>query len=344
MRQAKTGKFEVLEAVVRLHVETGQPVPSSLVARSFGGRVSAATIRAVMLALEREGYLLQPHTSAGRVPTDDGYRVYVDRMLAVWPLVGWEAPRQLQRSIQERLRRSAETPVLSRVLVSLLNELTTNIGIILGPTWDAIRALRVDLYPKDGQRILMVLVLEHALVRSGVFITDQQYHPVVVEEAARVLSERVAGRTVAEIRSRVLPSLDAAASAAASCAADLAARGQDLFADLEAGELELDGVQNLLRQPEFADPENLKSLLQLLESPQRLRDALRRLSGEQEGLAIWIGSENPVGELRAFSLISSPFALRGRRGILAVLGPRRMPYSRAVSGITVLLANLKVLE
>ncbi len=345
MRRSETKRLEILDTVVRLHVETGQPVGSAMVARALQGTLSAASIRAVMQSLELDGYLEQPHTSAGRQPTDKGYRSFVDRYLAARRFLGEEAPRGVRRMIDERLQRTAGTHAVTKALASLLSELTTGIGIILGPAWDNVRALRIDLYPKEGRRILVVLVLENALVRSGMLMTDREYGPAVVEEAARLLSERITGRTAAEIRTRILPTFEAAASPAGGCAREIAGRGRDLFADVEESDIELEGVADLLRQPEFSEPAPLKSLIRFLESPRLIRDVLQRLSPPaDDAIAVWIGSENPVDELRPFSLLSSRFDVGGRRGILAVLGPRRMLYPRAVSGIDILLRGLRYLR
>jgi len=342
MSRSAQRRSDILDAVVRLHIETGQPVGSALVSRSLGKDLSPATIRAVMGGLEHDGLLAQPHTSAGRVPTDEGYRAYVDRFLATRRFLADVEPRELRRRVEERLQRHVGTPAIGKVLAGLLSELTTNVSIILAPSWDDARALRLDLYPKEGRRILMVLVLEHALVRSGVFATEREYPAEAVAQASALLSERVAGRTVAEIRDRVLPAIDAAVSPGHRCASDLAARGRDLFADFEEGEIALDGLGRVLEQPEFSDPDRLKSLIRFLESPRLMREALRRLTAAGgEGIVVWIGAENPVGGLRPFSLLSAPFDVGGRRGALAVLGLRRMPYTRAVAGLDVLLRTLR---
>jgi len=342
MRRAHDRRYEILDAIVRLHVETGQPVGSILVARALRGDLSPATIRAVMVRLEAEGWLAQPHASAGRVPTDEGYRSFLDRYLAARPLLDDAPPREVLRRVEARLQRHAGTQAIGQVLASLLSELTAGVSIILGPSWESARALRLDLYPREGRRILMVLVFENALVRSGVFTTERDYPAPVVAQAARLLSERVSGRTVAEIRTRALPNLDAGVSPADRCATELAAGGGELFVDLEEGEIALDGLGRLLEQPEFSDPGRLKSLIRFLESPRQMRDTLQRLDGGGHGgIAVWIGDENPVGELRPFSLLSAPFSVGGRRGILAVLGLRRMPYPRAVAGMDVVLNTLR---
>jgi len=336
---------EILDAIVRLNIETTKPVSSSLVARYLRGAYSPATIRVVMKNLEGEGFLLQPHTSAGRLPTDQGYRAFVDRVLSAWQLDRWETPRHLQQRITFDLQKSVSGSSLVKALATLLSKLTDNISIILGPSWESVRALRLDLYPKENRRVLLVLVLENALVRTGHFQLDRDYPRTVLLEAGRIFSERISGHTVAEIRAGLLASFTTSDSAASRCASELATRGRDLFSDVAEGEIELEGVSNVLDQPEFSEPGPLKALIRFLESPSAIRDVLNRLSSQSgDEFAVWIGKENPVGELHSFSLLSTPFDLGGRRGILAVLGPRRMPYQRAFSGMDVLRRSLQHLS
>jgi len=331
----------ILDAVVRLYSGSGQPVSSILVARWLGGRVSSATVRAVMARLEDDGLLVKPHASAGRIPTDAGFRTFVNRLL-----VGDEglvpAPAAMLRpQVEQELERSAGTHAMVRALAALLCRMTDSISIIMGPAWDAVRALRLDLYPKEGRRILMVLVLENALVRTGTFAVAEEYTPEILDDAARLLTERITGRTVSEIRGGVLDGLDSGPSAAGRCADEMVRLGAELFQDVESADLELMGVANVLDEPEFSDPERLKKLVRFLESPSAIRETLQRLSPENdEGLAIWIGSENPVDDLRSFGMISSPFPMAGRQGILAVLGLRRMSYDKAISGVNALLHTL----
>ena len=330
----------ILEAVVRLYSGSGQPVSSGLVARWLGGRVSSATVRAVMGRMEEEGLLTKPHASAGRMPTDAGFRTFVNRLLAGDGALVPAPVGDLMR-VERELERSAGTHAVVKSLAALLCRLTDSISIIMGPAWDSVRALRLDLYPKEGRRVLMVLVLENALVRTGTFAVQEDYTTEVLDDAARLLTERISGRTVAEIRGGVLAELDAAAGPVGRCATEVASRGQELFGDVETADLELMGVANVLDEPEFSDPDRLKKLVRFLESPNAIRETLQRLSPENtDGLAVWIGEENPVDDLRSFGMISSTFPLAGREGTLAVLGLRRMSYDRAIQGVQALLRTL----
>ncbi len=341
----ETRAQQVLDAVVRLNIETGRPVSSALVERYLQRPCSAATIRNVMKSLETDGYLEQPHTSAGRRPTDQGFRHFVDRMVECWPRARWDLPRPLARQVETGLAHNEGSHAMVKALAELLSALTSNISIILGPSWEQVRCLRVELYPKSQRRILMVLVLENAMVRTTLADPGEDILPRTLEDAGRLLSERIAGRTVAEIRDGVLASFRPGVTAASRCASRLARQGGDLFLDFETGELELEGVTNVLGEPEFATPGTLRNLVRFLESPRSIRDALQQLDRDAGGgLGVWIGRENPVGDLREFAVVSHRFPLAGREGILAVLGPRRMPYQRALTGIHTLRNGLRSLR
>ena len=265
-------------------------------------------------------------------------------MLAGWPLVAWNVPRPLAREVEAGLVRHAGSHAMVKELAGLLSRLTANISIILGPSWEQVRCLRVELYPKEERRLLMVLVLENAMVRTTLADPGDDLAPRTVEEAARLLSERIGGRTVAEVRDGVLDSIRAGVTAASRCASRLATQGRDLFLDFEVGELELEGVTNVLGEPEFGAPGTLRNLVRFLESPRTIREALHTLDREAGGdLGVWIGGENPVRDLREFTVVSHRFPLAGREGILAVLGPRRMPYQRALTGIHTLRDGLRSL-
>jgi heat-inducible transcriptional repressor len=336
---------EILDAVVRLNIETGRPVSSALVARSLDRDCSAATVRNVMKALEDAGYLEQPHVSAGRRPTDLGFRRHVDRMLSGWPLGRWELPRSLAREVETGLSHRHGAHAMVKALARILSRVTTNVSIILGPSWQQVRCQRVELYLQGERRLLMVLVLENAMVRTTVADPGEDVAPRTVEEASRILSERIAGRTVAEVRDDVLRSVRPGVTAASRCASHLAEQGRDLFLDFELGELELEGVTNVLGEPELEEPGTLRNLVRFLESPRSIREALGALDRQSAGdLGIWIGGENPVADLREFAVVSRRFRLEGREGILAVLGPRRMPYHRALSGIDAVCTGLNSLS
>ncbi len=329
--------LDVLDAIVRLNIETGRPVSSGLVERSLQRRVSSATIRSIMKVLEETGFLEQPHTSAGRLPTDAGFRAFVDRLLAGWSLQRHQPPPSLRRLADKGLQQGMTGGDPFKAMARLLSLLTDNISIVVGPALEPVRAVRVEFYPRSLRRVLMVVVLENAEVRTCLVDLTEDTPVAVVEEAARVLSAKVKGKTVGEIRRGVLDSVDLVGTPVSRCAVTLAGRGRDLFADSTAVEIEFEGVGNILEEPEFHDPEPLKALIRFMESPRQIRKSLDRLdTASADGYRVWIGQENPVGELRRFSLLTGSYDLDGRPGLLAVLGPRRMSYQRALHGMEIM--------
>lgn len=329
--------LDILDAIVRLNIETGRPVSSGLVERFMRRPVSSATIRSVMKILEQDGFLEQPHTSAGRLPTDAGFRAFVDRLLAGWSLKRHETPPGLRRLADQGLKQGIDTRERLKSLAHLLSRLTDNISIIVGPTLESVRAVRIEFYPRSARRVLMVVVLENAEVRTGLVDLPEDTPPAVIAEAARLLSDRVKGRTVGEIRKGVLGAVDLVGTPVTRCAATLARRGGDLFRDSADVQIEFEGVSNILEEPEFHDPEPLKALLRFMESPGHIRESLNMLEpASADGFRVWIGRENPLGELRRFSLMTGRYDLGGRQGLLVVLGPRRMSYQRAFHGMEIL--------
>jgi heat-inducible transcriptional repressor len=337
MNDLGSRSLEILDAIVRLNIETGRPVSSGLVERSLNRDLSSATIRSQMKGLEDAGYLQQPHTSAGRLPTDAGFRIFVNRLQSGWTLRRRDIPEQVRQELARGIKDPTDGQDRIKVMARLMSRLTDNISIILGPSWEQVRALRVELYPRSANRVLMVIILDNARVRTGHVDLAADHSPAVITQAAEILSERIQGRTVAEIRGGKWDSPDLVRTPATRCAEALTRAGRALFRDLGEGELELEGIANVLDEPEFREPEPLKALLRFIESPRSIRHSLDRLHSEQDDrFGVWIGSENPVGRLRRFTILTGRFELDGRSGTLAVLGPRRMSYQRAFQGIDIM--------
>ncbi len=328
---------DILEAIVRLNIETGRAVSSGLIQRYVQRSVSSATIRTEMKNLEDEGYLEQPHTSAGRYPTDLGFRVFVDSLCAGWSLRRHEAPAAMRDLVRQDIKRTLGSQDRLKLLAGLLSRMTDNISIIVGPSSQAVRVDRVEYYPKSRTRGLMVVILDTTQVRTGLVELPAGTRAHVATEAVRLLNERVAGHTLAEIRSGVLDTIDLVHTPVTECAGCMAREGRALLDGPADYEIEVEGVANVLDAPELNEPQPLRALLQFMESPRAIRESLRHLTSEpQAEFGVWIGRENPVGELRAFSILTGSFDLDGRPGTLAVLGPRRMSYQRAFHGIDVL--------
>ncbi len=328
---------DILEAIVGLNIETGRAVSSGLVERFMQRSVSSATIRTVMQQLESDGYLEQPHTSAGRLPTDRGFRVFVESLRAGWALRRHEAPAEMRKLVQRDFRNTWGAQDRLKKLALLLSRMTDNISIIVGPSSETVRVEQVEYYAKASTRGLLVVIMDTSDVRTGMVSLPPNTPNHVVREAVRLLNERMSGRTLADIRDNVLGALDLVHTPVTECAERMSREGQALLAGPAEHVIEVEGVGNLLAAPELQETQPLRGLLRFIESPRILGESLQALVEDpREEFGVWIGHENPVGELRAFSVLTGKFEWEGRTGTLAVLGPRRMSYQRAFHGIDIL--------
>lgn len=322
---------EVLGAVIETYVQTAEPAASRTIAKRFGLGLSAATIRNTMSDLEEKGYLYHPHTSAGRIPTDRAYRVYVDSLMHP-NAVSLEHAHRIREQLTER---TAVDEILARA-AQVLGVLTQELGVAVGPSLEAAILERLDLLPVSSERLLLVLALRSGAVRTIFVEVPSQMAPEAVTLVAQVLNERLAGLTLKEIRSTLAQRLRDAGGTPQSTELmnifiqeaedlfDVPAAGTDPLAE---GVL-LSGAQLLAGQPEFATAARLQGLIEVTER----RDLLRRALAERPaGISITIGSEHQDPKLSTFTLVTSSYRLGALAGVIGVLGPTRMPYDKIVA-------------
>jgi heat-inducible transcriptional repressor len=322
---------QVLEAVVRTYVATAEPAGSRTVCRRFDLGVSAATVRNTMSDLEEKGYLLHPHTSAGRVPTDRAYRFFVDRMVRP-PALRPELKTQLREALDPGGVSAVEELVLkaSRALSLLSSEL----GIAVAPRLDEAILEKIDLIRVSAETLVLV-----ASIRSGVIRTVYVDLPGAVPEdtlvaLTAVLNERLAGLSLQEIRNTLPERLrDSAPDPGSEELLNIfmestAALVEDGIGD--GSQVLLGQASVLASQPEFTTGESLKGLIELTERPEVLAGALRNRE-HGGGLQITIGSENPVQALAGFTLVTAEYRAEGLKGVVGVMGPTRMPYEKVIA-------------
>ena len=317
----------MLEAVVQTYIETAEPTGSQTVARKFGLGVSAATIRSTMSELEEKGYLFHPHTSAGRIPTDRAYRVYVDAIMRLSP-----PSHEEQSTLRARLvgTRSAVEEILRRA-AQVLGVLTQELGVAVAPALDQMVMERLELVQVSSERLLLVFNLRSGVVRT-IFVEVSGLLPQAsVQQVAGILNQRLAGLTLQEIRATLPDRLrDASGNPEGRELLNIfIAEGDGIF-DLSGDErgVVLGSAQMLAEQPEFASNSRMRELLRLTEGRDLLKQALE--SRRQRGLSITIGSENPDARLSEFTLVTSSYEAGALKGVIGVMGPTRMPYDKII--------------
>ena len=319
-------ELRVLEAVVHTYIETAEPAGSQTIARRFGLGVSPATIRSIMSELEDKGYLFHPHTSAGRIPTDRAYRMYVDAIMRLSP-----PSHEEQHTLRSELvgTRSAVEEVLRRA-AQVLGVLTQELGVAVAPALDHMILERLELVQVTLERLLLVFNLRSGVVRTIFVEVPGLVPPSSVQQVSQVLNERLAGLTLQEIRNTLPERLrDAGTEGGRELLNIFIAEGDGLF-DLssEDSTVVLGSAQMLADQPEFASNSRMRDLLRLTEGRGLLKQALA--SRRQRGVSITIGGENPDTRLSDFTLVTSSYEAGGLKGVIGVMGPTRMPYDKII--------------
>ena len=323
----------ILEAVIQTYVETAQPAGSRSLAHRFGLGVSPATIRNTMSDLEEKGYLFHPHASAGRIPTDVAYRVYVDSLIPIKPP---GAPDRRRLTAQISSGGSAVEAILRRAAQSL-GVITQELGVALGPRLDNAVLEGVELIRLSAERLLVALTLSPGAVRTIFVDVRGEIADAAIAEVTRVLNERLAGLSLRQIRASLGDRLrDSVPRDANDLLNVFIEEGDQVFNS--ALESEEDGVlfgqaSVLAEQPEFASVDNMRRLVELTETRQKLGELLRRRS-DNSGVSITIGNEHNDPKLSNFTVVTASYHAGPLTGVIGVIGPTRMPYDKVISLVT----------
>jgi len=315
---------QVLEAVIETYVQTAEPAGSRTIAKRHQLGLSPATIRNTMSDLEEKGFLYHPHTSAGRIPTDQAYRVYVDSLMKP-PRVGAAQAEQIREELTGE--RAAIEQILARA-AQVLGVLTNELGVAVSPSFEEAILERLDLLQVSSERLLLVLALKSGVVRTIFVEVPSHMAPDVVTHVAVVLNERLAGLSLKEIRSSLADRLrDAGAHGGATDLLNIFVQEAEELFDVPAPlGVVLGSTQPLAIQPEFATKERLQGLMEVTERRDLLREALAACGSE--GVTITIGQEHLDPRLAPFTLVTSSYRFGALSGVIGVMGPTRMPYDK----------------
>jgi heat-inducible transcriptional repressor len=318
---------EVLKAVIQLHVATGEPVGSESLARVLGRTLSPATLRNVMADLEALGYLEHPHTSAGRMPTDEGYRFYVDTLMGHRPLGAREVA-----AIASELRREGSPDRVIESASHLLSRLCHNVGFALAPDLGRTSFHHIEFVRLQAPQVLTVMVSRTGIVTNKVIVLDDQLSQDELQACSNYLNAHFAGLTLGAIRERLLELMSLEKALYDSLLRNVVALGRRAFTGDGDGErVYIDGASNIFDHPEFEDMDRMRALFRTFEEKSRLVKILNAcISGE--GLRVVIGHENPDPDLKDVALVTASYPIDGEPGwSVGVLGSTRMEYPRVVS-------------
>lgn len=318
---------EIFRLVVETYLESGQPVGSKTIASGGSLNLSPASIRAVLHDLETLGLLAAPHTSAGRMPTESGLRLFVDGMMRVS-----EPTPEERAAIEERLSESGPIEQALEQTSAILSDLSGAAGMVMVPTREH-RLAQFSLVNLGQGRALAVLVSEDGSVENRVLELGGNLSPTALEQASNYVTARLAGRTLAEAASAISAEIQAGRSQLDEASRHLVEKGLAMWSkDAEQRPvLIVRGQANLLDEAALDDIERVRSLIEDLESKQSVAELLESAK-QAEATRIFIGSENRLFALSGSSVIASPYRDREGRvvGVLGVIGPTRLNYARVI--------------
>lgn len=316
----------VLEALIRHYITTADPVGSRTISNRYMQDLSPATVRNVMQDLEEIGLVEQPHISAGRVPTDKGYRLYVDSLLK---------PEKLTSEERENIRKqihldfAAVEEILSQTS-KVLGQVSMELGVAIAPRFEQGILTRVELIPVAEKKIMIVLAVKSGLVRTILVEAELSLQENLIEETRQVLNEKLCGLTLGQVRKTVSERLRDTKVGDARLIRLFLESTDEILKAVEIDQVHLGGAQNVLNQPEFQNPEKLQNFIRLMEEKKLLAELVssHRL---KEGITITIGTESEKGEMASLSVVTSAYQAGKVKGTIGVIGPTRMPYSKLIS-------------
>lgn len=320
----------VLKAIVQRYIRDGQPVGSKAVVEDTAIALSSATIRNIMSDLEDAGLLHSPHTSAGRVPTTQAYRLFVDTLLTVQPLAKNQV-KQLQQTLQSDVEPSALVEKAS----SLISNITKLTGVVTVPKRERFTVRQVEFLGLTGNRLLAIFVFNNREVQNHIIHAERAYSPQELQQAGNYLTQHFAGKDLASMRQDILNAIRTDRERMQNIMSSAMEIVEKAFVNDEEKDYVLTGESNLLMMAEQAGIDRIRSLFETLTQK---RDILHLLDGclASDGIKIFIGNESGYDALDDCSLVTAPYASQGKIvGVLGVIGPTRMDYDHVISAVDV---------
>lgn len=319
----------LLKALVERYISDGQPVGSRTLAKEAGLDLSPATVRNVMADLEEMGLVVSPHTSAGRVPTQQGYRVFVDSLLKVRTL-----DAAALREIGDKLHGQHDPQQLLENASQLLSEVTRLAGLVLVPRRPQQYFRQMEFLHLGRNRVLVILVTQDGQVQNRAIVTDRDYSGSELVEAANFFNDAYAGFPLREVRLGLLSEMQRDSDELHRVMRAAVEMGRQMFADDEAAAegdaLVVSGEANLFDVPDLSDVHQLRQLFHAFKTKQDLLHLLDK-SMRASGVQIFIGRESGYEVLSECSVVTAPYDVEGRVvGTLGVVGPTRMPYEQVI--------------
>ena len=331
-------KKQILKAIVEAHIDGGEPVGSKYILQNTLMSCSSATIRNEMAELEQMGYLVQPHTSAGRVPSELGYRFYVDSLVEQYAKTTHEVVKinQLLKAKMSEIDQILETA--SR----LASSMTNYTGIAIKPKASSVTMAKYEIISIDSKHFAMVMITSSGALKTKKVATETEIPEGSLARLSELMNLLLCGASADMITLPIIMEMESEMGDA-SFLVNLAVKCVwEVMSEIDGGELRYSGLNHLLKYPEFSDTQQLGRLLGTLENQDEILDLVADAEGDD--ISVFIGSESPVKVMNNSALVFKPIKKNGRTvGIIGVLGPRRMNYRQVLKTIDEIGGSIAVM-
>lgn len=334
--QLSERKIRILQAIIRNYLETGEPVGSRTISKYTDLNLSSATIRNEMSDLEEMGYILQPHTSAGRIPSDKGYRLYVDTMME-------EKEKELEELKEMMLEKEDKMDHLLKQVAKLLAVNTNYATMISAPTIHTNKIKFLQLSRVDSNQLLAVVVVEGNVIKNNIIPVSEELNDETLLKLNILLNTHLNGLALEEINLSMISAMKQQAGIHSSVIGDVIDAIAESIKAEEDLEIYTSGANNIFKYPELADQQKASEIINTFEEKQMLTELVQEtLSDESNtGIQVYIGNETPIQAMKDCSVVTATYELgEGMRGTIGIIGPKRMDYDKVVGTLKIITHQL----
>lgn len=328
-------KLKILKAIISNYLETGEPVGSRTISKYTDLNLSSATIRNEMADLEELGYIMQPHTSAGRIPTDAGYRLYVDRMMV-------EKDVEMEEMKTKLLDRVDKMETMLKQVAKVLAYNTNYATLVSAPQYQNSKLKFIQLSQVDAEQLLAVIVVDGNVIKNKLMSVARPLGNDELLKLNVLLNTFLQGATLTDINLEMIQTIKAQAGEFADIMENIFQGVAEAIHEADEVEIYTSGTTNMLKYPELGNLEQTTKLLEALEDRQGLNELIdEAMSDDEHGIQVYIGEESPVSNMKDCSIVTATYELaEGGRGTIGIIGPKRMDYQKVVRTLKNLTGEL----
>lgn len=328
-------KVKILDAIIRNYLETGEPVGSRTISKYTDLNLSSATIRNEMSDLEDLGYIIQPHTSAGRIPSDKGYRFYVDHLMQ-------EKDREVTEMKEFVIEKTEKMEQVLKQVAKLLANNTNYATMITAPAYQNNKIKFIQLSQMDDGQILAVVVMNNNIVKNQVLTVEESLDNETLLKLNILLNTSLTGLSLHEINLATITKLKEQAGIHSSIVSDVIDALAETLSENEDLQIYTSGTTNILKYPELSDSEKVTNLLSTFEEKEELASLVTdTFANEETGIQVYIGQEAPIQTMKDCSVVTATYELgEGVKGTIGIIGPKRMDYEKVMDNLKILKSQL----